>query len=54
MMHFSEIIFDQGLMDIPLVDESFTWSNNRDSQVWSRIDRFLLSTKWEEQFPDVS
>jgi hypothetical protein len=31
-----------------------TWSNNCDSQAWSRIDRFLLSTNWEEHFFDVS
>jgi hypothetical protein len=42
------------LMDISLVDGNFTWSNNPDSQSWSRIDRFLLSLEWEEQFLDVS
>ena len=26
-----------------LEGENFTWSNNRDSQAWPRIDRFLLS-----------
>jgi hypothetical protein len=34
--------------------EFYIWSNNRDSQSWSRINRFLLSLNWEEQFPDVS
>jgi hypothetical protein len=28
----------------------FTWSNGHS---WSRIDRFLLSSGWEERFPDV-
>jgi hypothetical protein len=45
MLDFSEFIFDQGLMDIPLVGGNFTWSNNRDLQSWSRIDRFLLSLR---------
>jgi hypothetical protein len=30
ILEFSKFIFDQGLMDIPLVGENFTWSNNRD------------------------
>jgi hypothetical protein len=54
MLEFSKFIFEQGLMDIPLVGENFTWSNNRDSLSWSRIDRFLLSPDWEAQFLDVS
>jgi hypothetical protein len=29
----------------------FIWSNNR---VWSKIDRFLLSSEWEEHYPNVS
>lgn len=31
ILEFSEFIFEQGLMDIPLVGENFTWSNNCDS-----------------------
>jgi hypothetical protein len=27
---------------------------NQDSQLWCRIDRFLLSLDWEEQFPNIS
>jgi endonuclease/exonuclease/phosphatase family metal-dependent hydrolase len=50
MDEFSSFIFDQGLLDIPLVGGQYTWSNNH---CWSRIDRFLLSLVWEEKFPDV-
>jgi hypothetical protein len=28
----------------------FSWSNDHS---WSRIDRFLLSSGWEERFPDI-
>jgi hypothetical protein len=42
-LDFLAFILYQGLMDIALGGENFTWSNNRDSQAWSRIDRFLLS-----------
>jgi hypothetical protein len=42
MLQFSEFIFDQGLVDIPLVGGNLTWSKDRDLQSWSRIDRFLL------------
>jgi hypothetical protein len=41
-------------MDILLIGGKFTWSNNRALQSWPRIDRFLLSPKWGEQFLDVS
>jgi hypothetical protein len=54
MLNLLEFGFDQDLMDILLVGGNFTWSNNRDSQSWSRIYRFLPSPEWEEQFPDVS
>jgi hypothetical protein len=28
MVEFSDFIFDQGLMDLPLMGRTFTWSNN--------------------------
>jgi hypothetical protein len=51
MEDFLEFIHGQSLVDIPLQGGQFTWSNN---QVWSKIDRFLLSPEWEEHYPDVS
>jgi hypothetical protein len=42
------------LADLPLEDGQFTWSNNQEDQIWSRIDRFLVSLEWEERFPAVT
>jgi len=41
-------------MDLPLVSGSYTWSNNRESSSWSKIDKFLVSPAWETQFPGLS
>jgi hypothetical protein len=54
MEEFSEFIFMQSLVDLPLEGGQFTWSNNQEDQTWSRIDRFLISPKWEEYFPEVT
>jgi len=54
IFEFTKLIFDQGLMNIPLVGGNFTWSNNEDPPSWSKIDRFLLSLEWKAQFPKVS
>ncbi|KAK2651474.1 hypothetical protein Ddye_011330 [Dipteronia dyeriana] len=32
-----------GVIDIPLWEMSFTWSNNREVGSWARLDRFLVS-----------
>jgi hypothetical protein len=41
MMDFSDSIFEQALMDLPLVGGTFTWSNCRETP-WSRVHRFLV------------
>jgi len=51
MEEFSDFIFMHNLVDLPLQDGQFTWSNNH---TWSRIDRFLVSVEWEECFPEVT
>jgi hypothetical protein len=43
MMEFSDFIFEQGLMNLPLAGGTFTWSNNQENPSWSRLDRFLVS-----------
>jgi exonuclease III len=51
MLEFSDFIFEQGLMDLPLAGGLFTWSNNQENPIWSRLDRFLISPEWDAKFP---
>lgn len=44
MVEFPDFIVDNDLLDIPMLGGLFTWSNNRSSHTWSRIDRFLFSS----------
>jgi hypothetical protein len=53
MMEFSKFIFEQGLMDLPLAGGSFTWLISHDPPLWSRIDRFLVSSELETWFPGI-
>lgn len=53
MMEYSKFTFEQGLIDLPLIGGSYTWSNNRDFHSWSRIDRFLVSPDWEAKYPNL-
>jgi hypothetical protein len=50
MTTFLDFIAELGLIDLPLLEGRFTWSNNQDPPSKSRLDRFLLSTDWEDQF----
>ena len=50
MTNFADFISEQGLIDLPMVGGRITWSNRR---ARSRLDRILISTEWEECFPEV-
>ena len=50
MHEFSNFISEFGLMDISLEGGLFTWSNNREIPVMSRIDRLLFSPDWANHF----
>jgi hypothetical protein len=54
MEEISEFIFVQRLVDLPLQGGQFTWYNSQEDQVWSKIDRFLLSPECEEHFLEVT
>jgi hypothetical protein len=47
---FADFIAEMGLMDLPLAGGVSTWSNNMS---WSRLDRFLVSLKWEFSYPGL-
>ena len=44
MRDFSDFIYEQGLIDIPLEGGIFTWSNSSEVELKARSDRFLFST----------
>ena len=45
------IISELELVDSPLLGKKFTWSNKRDSPSMKKLDKFLFSTGWKNQFP---
>ncbi|KAK1294355.1 hypothetical protein QJS10_CPA16g00524 [Acorus calamus] len=54
MQRFSEWIAQEGLLDIPISNLMFTWSNMRDSPSMAKLDRFLVCPDWEDVLPGSS
>lgn len=53
MKVFNMLIEDLDLVDIPMKNSLFTWSDFRAHSTSTRIDRFLLSKGWLEGFKQV-
>jgi len=53
MIDFSDFISKQGLIDLPMEGGTFTWSNSKEVASCSKLDKFLLSSDWEEHFPNI-
>ncbi|RVW72586.1 hypothetical protein CK203_060085 [Vitis vinifera] len=51
MRDFDNFIRESELLDPPLRNASFTWSNMQESPVCKRLDRFLYSNEWGQLFP---
>lgn len=49
MRQFNHFIQELEVVDLPLQGACFTWTNNQDARVSSRLDRFLLSLERIEQ-----
>ena len=50
MRCFDEFINESGLLDPPLRNVAFTWSNMQVDPICKRLDRFLFSSEWESFF----
>ncbi|RVW50576.1 Transposon TX1 uncharacterized 149 kDa protein [Vitis vinifera] len=53
MRRFAHIIDDLGLVDLPLQGGVFTWSGGLNNQSWARLDRFLVTPSWLDNFSGV-
>ncbi|XVF73335.1 hypothetical protein PTKIN_Ptkin12aG0193100 [Pterospermum kingtungense] len=53
MDNFSSFIESIGCIDLPLSGGKFTWTSNRDSPTFCRLDRFLCSPEVLLQFSNV-
>lgn len=47
MRDFSRFIDDMELIDLPLHGGQYTWFRGNNEHSASRIDRFLISTQWD-------
>ena len=54
MRKFAEIVGDLGLVDLPLQGGEFTWNGGQNNQAWARLDRFLVSPSWIDQFSGIN
>ncbi|KAL6327163.1 hypothetical protein AAG906_015202 [Vitis piasezkii] len=54
MRRFAETVDDLELVDLPLQGGEFTWSGGLNNQAWARLDRFLVSPSWLDQFSGVT
>ena len=50
MRRFSEVVEDLELRDFPLMGGPFTWRGGLNNQAQSRLDRFLVTDKWDSLF----
>ncbi|KAL0285323.1 UNVERIFIED_CONTAM: hypothetical protein Sradi_7176100 [Sesamum radiatum] len=48
MEDFGDMMLDCGLQDAGFEGTQFTWSRNR---LWQRLDRFIYSHIWNQEFP---
>lgn len=48
---FNSLIQDLAIIDLPMNNQSFTWSNMQRNPTMARLDRFLVSTEWDQEFP---
>jgi hypothetical protein len=51
---FNTVIDSLDLREIEISGRRFTWANSRRIPTYERLDRVLVSTEWEQQYPLVT
>ena len=53
MRRFAQVVDELGPVDLQLQGGSFTWSGGLNNQSRARLDRFLVTPCWLDQFSRV-
>lgn len=48
--NFYKVVEELELVDLPMLNGSFSWTYGREDQVFTLINRFLVSKSWLETF----
>nr|CAD1830240.1 unnamed protein product [Ananas comosus var. bracteatus] len=51
ILNFREVVHDLQLVDLPILNKAFTWTNGRGVPTLERQDRAFISTNWVLAFP---
>lgn len=51
---FNRFISDMGIMEVPLRNRTYTWSNKRPIPVFSKLDRIFLTPDWSVAYPIIT
>jgi hypothetical protein len=52
MFLFNEIIGHLGLLELPLKERRYTWSNKQNNPLLEQLDWFFTSTNWISDYPN--
>jgi hypothetical protein len=50
---FNDCVNDMCLIELPLLDRNFTWSNKRTIPTLERLDRVFINLCWDEHLPNT-
>lgn len=50
---FNDCINDMNLIEPPLTDRSYTWSNMRAEPTLERLDRVFINVEWDNVLPNT-
>nr|CAD1837460.1 unnamed protein product [Ananas comosus var. bracteatus] len=51
ILNFRKVVHDLGLVDLPILNKSFTWTNGGGAPTLERLDRAFISSNWLLAFP---
>lgn len=51
MWDFGTFVNDCALRDCPMLNAKYTWTNRQYQSIMCRLDKFLVSSDWEDLYP---